>query len=326
MPLQRDFLDTVMHGRPEAVWTAIVARVHEICRASITGDVARQIREREREVGDIDDLVSTSAWDLWNSFQTSVPRTSEELKRFWGETHHGKAVLILDGLSLREMPHLLSGAAAHGLKVVSDKATASELPPQTDPFAAALGFASRSALRGAATSVGFPQAKTTVTDMDWASCAQAITPDPNWIMWHQLPDDRIHALENDGDALGRLSRELAEIFAGSEFWGLVTKLTTGRSLIVTSDHGYAAGSEFFEMPDGPTDFLRETFKAQRCLSGDGKLGEGSPPLVMRFDTKHGPYRLALGRRKWKVSGGFPKLTHGGLTLFEVLSPFVEITQ
>jgi hypothetical protein len=326
MTLPRDLLDAIMREQPDSVWTNIVGRVHEICRSKIKGDVARNIREREREVGDIDDLISTSAWELWNSFQSSVPRTSDELQRFWEKPHHGKAILILDGLSLREMPHLLNGAEAHGLKVVSDRATASELPPQTDPFAAALGFASRSALRGAPTSIRFPQAKTTVTDMDWTSCAQAITPDPNWIVWHQMPDDRIHALENDGEALGRLSRELAEMFAGSDFWNLVSKLTTGRSLVITSDHGYAAGSEFYEMPDGPTEFLRQTFKAQRCVPGDGDLGEGSPPLVMRFDTKRGPYRLALGRRKWKVPGGFPKLTHGGLTLFEVLSPFVEINQ
>lgn len=326
MTLDRVVLENILTQPSSAVWSAVVERVHAVCRAPFGKDLVRGVREREREVGELDDLISTSAWDLWNKFQEEVPRTSSLLRAFWEKPAHGKAILILDGLSLRELPHLLAGAEARGLKVVSDAATASELPPETDPFAAALGFASRSSLRNAPASKYFPGAKTTVTDMDWLSCSQAVTPDPNLIIWHQMPDDRIHALENDGDALGRLSTELAAAFLGDEFWGLVKKLTTGRSLIITSDHGYAAGGEFYELPDGPTGFLREAFKARRCLPGDGELGEASPPLVMRVDTPRGPYRLALGRRKWKVSGGFPKLTHGGLTLFEVLSPFVEITQ
>lgn len=326
MTVDRDVLESMLTQTPAVVWSGIVDRVHGICRAPFGKDPVRSVREREREIGELDDLISTSAWDLWNSFQGQVPRTSSLLRSFWERPAQGKAILILDGLSLREMPHLIAGAEAHGLKIVSSTATASELPPETDPFAAALGYASRSSLRNASASKHFPGAKTTVTDMDWLSCAQAVTPDPGIIIWHQMPDDRIHSLENDGDALGRLATELASAFLSDEFWSLVQKLTTGRSLIITSDHGYAAGGEFYELPDGPTGFLRETFKARRCLAGDGELGEASPPLVMRFDTPRGPYRLALGRRKWRVAGGFPKLTHGGLTLFEVLSPFVEITQ
>ena len=36
------------------------------------------------------------------------------------------------------------------------------------------------------------------------------------------------------------------------------------------------------------------------------------------------YSLALGRRKWKCQGGYPTLTHGGLSLLETLSPFIEL--
>jgi hypothetical protein len=326
MTLDRVVLENILTQPSNAVWSAVVEQVLAVCRAPFGKDLLRGVREREREVGELDDLISTSAWDLWNNFQQEVPRTSAQLRAFWEKTAHGKAILILDGLSLRELPHMIAGAEKHGLKITSEAATASELPPETDPFAAALGFASRSSLRNAPASKYFPGAKTTVTDMDWLSCSQAVTPDPNLIIWHQVPDDRIHALENDGDALGRLSTELASAILSDDFWEFVTKLTTGRSLIITSDHGYAAGGEFYELPDGPTGFLRENFKARRCLAGDGELGESSPPLVMRFDTLRGPYRLALGRRKWKVSGGFPKLTHGGLTLFEVLSPYIEITR
>jgi hypothetical protein len=36
------------------------------------------------------------------------------------------------------------------------------------------------------------------------------------------------------------------------------------------------------------------------------------------------HTLALGRRKWKSQGGYPTLTHGGLSLLEMAVPFIEI--
>lgn len=36
--------------------------------------------------------------------------------------------------------------------------------------------------------------------------------------------------------------------------------------------------------------------------------------------------FALGRRKWKSQGGYPTLTHGGLSLLEVAVPFIELSR
>jgi hypothetical protein len=49
-------------------------------------------------------------------------------------------------------------------------------------------------------------------------------------------------------------------------------------------------------------------------------------VALQIDSPHGAHLLALGRRKWRSQGGYPTLTHGGLSLLEVLSPFVEITK
>lgn len=324
MSMPPDLLDCMLSEPSKDVWTAVLNQVLKVCSEPIAEDVTRTIRDREGAVGEIDDLISSAAWELWHDFRLSVPGTADALAEFWARPHGGKAILILDGLSLRELPHLLQGAPEHGLAVRSFKATASELPPDTDPFATALSFPSRSALRNNPSSARFPGANTMVSDMDWGSVAASLPPQAGLIVWHQYADDRVHALENDGDAFGRLSREHQSTFRGEDFWSLVKTLATGRTVIVTSDHGYGVSSSFTEMPDGPTQFLRDTFKARRSLSGEGDLGSGSPPLALRLDTPRGPHRIALGRRKWKVPGGFPKLTHGGLTLFETLCPFVEI--
>ena len=47
---------------------------------------------------------------------------------------------------------------------------------------------------------------------------------------------------------------------------------------------------------------------------------------VQITSPHGAHLLALGRRKWRSQGGYPTLTHGGLSLLEVLSPWVELTR
>jgi hypothetical protein len=44
------------------------------------------------------------------------------------------------------------------------------------------------------------------------------------------------------------------------------------------------------------------------------------------DSPHGKHLLALGRWKWRSQGGYPTLAHGGLSLLEMLCPFVELTK
>ena len=56
-------------------------------------------------------------------------------------------MLILDGLSLRELPWLLQGAKERGFTLHEVTANASELPGETNEFAQALGFGSRSQLQ-----------------------------------------------------------------------------------------------------------------------------------------------------------------------------------
>ena len=51
-----------------------------------------------------------------------------------------------------------------------------------------------------------------------------------------------------------------------------------------------------------------------------------PPVALQLNSPHGAHLLALGRRKWKSQGGYPTLTHGGLSLLEVLSPWIEISK
>ena len=94
-----------------------------------------------------DRLLSEAAWQLWYDYPFAAKRTSDELKRWCSETSStGKAVLILDALSLRELPALIAGAMSHDVEPLTIQISGSECPSTTDQFANSLGLQSRSAL------------------------------------------------------------------------------------------------------------------------------------------------------------------------------------
>jgi hypothetical protein len=110
------------------------------------------------------------------------------------------------------------------------------------------------------------------------------------------------------------------------FWAFVERLATGRRLVITSDHGYAATGYFHDADGEVGQFLKQTFSSGRSKTATGDIGPFVPPVALQITNSHGAHLLALGRRKWRSQGGYPTLTHGGLSLLEVLSPFVELTK
>jgi hypothetical protein len=106
----------------------------------------------------------------------------------------------------------------------------------------------------------------------------------------------------------------------------MARLTTGRRLVITSDHGYAATGLFHDAAERQAEHLKAMFRSGRSISGTGDVGPFIPPVAIRVNNTHGEHLLALGRRKWRSQGGYPTLAHGGLSLLEVLCPFVEISK
>jgi hypothetical protein len=309
-------------------WPAAVAHALALCRAPLTparavGEVVR----RDRELGAVDHLLAGCAWDLWHDLPDCLDTTAEQLTRWWAQQHGGKAVLVLDGLSLRELPWLLQGAAEHGLATHTVAATASEVPGNTTPFAKALGFAGRSALQhsGAGTAHRLPGAHTESSALPWADCAALVGAQPHWLFWHEWPDRQMHDGAGAGQGLDLLTRHAAEQLGSAAFWGFVRTLAQGRRLVVTSDHGYAATGYFADADERAKAVLRPTFASKRSLPGAGDGGALLPPVLLQTSGAHGTHRQALGRWKWPSPGGYPTLAHGGLTLLEVLSPFVELS-
>ncbi|NMQ19159.1 hypothetical protein E4P82_08065 [Candidatus Competibacter phosphatis] len=329
MALTAAALHAFTQGSDADAWRVIVGHAVEIARKPLAaGNAPSEVVKRDREIGELDLFLSSSGWDLWQVFGTSVERTSDRLVRWWGEPFSAKAVLILDGLSLRELPWLLQGAKERGFTAHEVAACASELPGETDEFARALGFASRSKLQnnGGGLAHKLQVASTESVDLPWKDCEALIGSAPNQIFWHHWPDAKLHDGSGAGQGLEPLTKDVAKQLSSDDFWAFVKRLATGRRLIITSDHGYAATGYFPDADGDVGQFLKQTFSSGRSKTGTGNTGPFVPPVALQINSPHGAHLLALGRRKWRNQGGYPTLTHGGLSLLEVLSPFVELTK
>lgn len=322
-------MDGLVQGTDEDAWRVIIDRTLAIAGKPLSpASAASEVIKREREIALLDHFLSSAAWDLWSGFGMSVERNSARLARWWAEPYSAKAILVLDGLSLRELPWIVEGARERGFAVHDVSAFASELPGETTEFARALGFGSRSQLQnnGGGLSHKLQPTATESVDMPWKDCESLISTNKNWVFWHHWPDSKVHDGAVAGQGLDTLTKDAAEQLTSPDFWSFVERLATGRRLVITSDHGYAATGYFPDADGEVGQFLKSTFSSGRSAKGKGDEGPFVPPVTMNITNAHGDYRLAVGRWKWKSPGGYPTMTHGGLSILEVLSPFVELTK
>ncbi|QVL51157.1 MAG: hypothetical protein KFB96_12605 [Thiocapsa sp.] len=327
MALPLELLRTLQQAPPADAWAAILDHAWTLCSAAIEpAKAASEVHARDRALGEIDHWLATAGWDLWSDYETSVPRTAPALGDWWASRSPGRAVLILDALSLREAPWILHQAELRGYSIQQARPTGAELPPNTTPFAKALGFAQRSALgnNGAGNAHKLPGARTESVDIAWADCAKLIGAEPDWVFWHRWPDHRLHDHDEPGQGLATLTQEVETQLTGDAFWSLVERLSTGRRLVLTADHGYAASGQFPDSGKDEAESLKGRFKSGRAVESAEEPGNWSPPLDLAIDSAHGRHLYVNGRRKWKSQGGYPTLTHGGLSILEVAVPFVEL--
>ena len=287
-----------------------------------------------------DRLLAEAAWELWKDFPAHAPHTSAELIRWTGgkppptalavaenkvnyaSATGAKAVLIVDALSLRELPILLSAASDRKIEPSRVSVTASECPSSTDHFARAIGLPSRSAMENDKKPGTFALFSepcfTDVIRMPFEDCT--VPPVQNIAVWHTWLDDIIHNQEKLPDQIASLT---AHVLKGDGFWGFVNRLRKGRKLVITSDHGYASSKRFSSEVENPDaiEILRKTFAASRYAPATEPWPDTfMPPIVMTHNKQH----VVMGQRKWKVQSGFPYVCHGGMSLLEVSVPWIEL--
>lgn len=322
-----DWIELILNESDSTIaWQSVFKRLRDIAlTTSRSGalDKATVLPDR---------LLAESAWTLWDTFPHTAPSVIDALKRFWVKTAPGgTAVLILDGLSLRELHCLVQEAESRGVKLTQVDAYASESPPETNSFAKALGLPTRKSLANDQCPSSFvfkgEDTYTDVLDAPFVDCVSSIPASPRVFVWHVWPDFPL--IDENGkklqDAGEVAARETKLQIASDGFWNLVDRLRQGRRLVITSDHGYAVRQSFSSEVKDPesVSLLKSTFGARRCAPVKPEVPwprRHLPPLV----CSHNGNLVVMGQRWWAVQGGFPFAFHGGLSLLEAVVPFVEI--
>lgn len=300
----------------EMAWQEIFSVLHDVALSSIspvTLHDATTIPDR---------LLAEAAWNLWEAYPTAAVTTSQCLKT-WATGSAEKAVLILDALSLRELPIIIGAAKARGIEPRKVAVTGSESPSTTDQFAKSLGLPSRSALAHdgkPGTFVLFAaDCYTDVVSLPFEDCT--VPPSPRVVIWHSWLDDLIHLQNKLPDQIASMALNTLQ---SDGFWKFVDRLRQGRELVITSDHGYAVSKRFSsEVEDTEAiDILRTIFGASRYkTAAEPWQKRFMPPIAMTHNSQH----IVMGQRKWKVQGGFPHVCHGGMSLLEVAVPYLEFS-
>jgi len=309
---QQQWLDLLVFGgkTPAEIWRTIAEQLTVLAMTDP--------KQLQQNTVFPDRILCEAAYPLWEAFLHDAPRTGS---RLIAECTDNCAVLILDALSLREMPIIARTAQERGLKVEVGT-TFSEAPSETNSFAQALGVPQRSSLKddGKGGSFKLFAGNGCHTDVFGIPFADVpVKPVPNVVIWHSFLDDAIHA----GRSVAELAAMAEKTFAGDDFWVLIDKLRQGRRVIITSDHGYGAAELFSSEIRGKdeVEILRTHFKAQRYAKiAPPPQEKFMPPIFVR----NGDFHMVTGQRKWRTPGGFPKICHGGLSLLEVASPWIEI--
>lgn len=326
-------IQEILGAPPAVAWEQLCESLWEIFSAPLPESGAnKEIVRRDRDLTESENLLAGSAWNLWNDFAASVKLGSAGVIEFWNEQNAsgvlGKAVLILDGLSLREIPFILQEAQKRQFRIKRTGVWGAEIPATTTPYAKALGFTQRSSLENnQASSKRLPGAWTETCDLPFRDCAEQLPPERSIIFWHHRPDSRMHSLGSVGTGPEVLAKETEKMLTSDDFWLFIERLTTGRTLLITSDHGYAATGHFHDVQDATqAKSLAARYKAQRYAEQpeNAKPLPWMPPGDWALTSPHGNFGLVLGRRKWRCPGGYPTLQHGGLSLLEMFVPFVEI--
>lgn len=327
MNLAPDQLHSLLAAPAQVAWDGIRSHLASIWSAPCAATHAlAEARSRHESLAQLELALSHSVWPLWHDFTAAVPRASVRLAQFWQANPTGRAVLILDALSLRELPVLIHGAQDAGFTIQGSDVLASEVPPDTTPFAKALGFPSRSALENnGGNSTSFPGAFTATNGLPWEDAAAMLPPAPGILYWHQWKDGELHLCTSTNGGFDAYYKDCCQQLSSTAFWEFVRKLAKGRQVVITSDHGYANTGGFPNVGPDEKEDLRDKFSAQRFRAGEIKTREWLPPLTLTLATNSGPVTLVTGRRKWPVSSGFPLLSHGGLTLMDVFVPWLELS-
>ncbi|HLG16017.1 MAG TPA: hypothetical protein VJH03_16150 [Blastocatellia bacterium] len=281
------------------------------------------LEQGEKEVNEIEEVIAAAAPRVYDELLGGVPERCD-VQRFLNE-RRPCAVVVFDGLSLREVPLLLRLAEKSGLSLAEPiDFSFSAVPSGTVEFIEQrLGFGrtSPSALheRRALSDRG-------ITAYYYDSVSRRFRLDDSaeaLLLWSSFPD---HSYSDSG-ARFKEHFEQMHVLLETAWKNTVQQIPAGRNILITSDHGYVyfGSGMSFSRSNAAMRPLTQYFGGERFK----RTSEAGPPPEHPDLVELRDRDLAIIRGRAQTHPPGPQSSrlykHGGLSIMEVLVPWVLLT-
>lgn len=279
------------------------------------------LEQGEKQVNNLEELFTTAAPKLYDEFLTPPP-PNRDICAFLTDTP-GCAAIIFDGLSLREIPVILSLAEQSEMRVETVGFSLAAVPSETVDF-----ITQRLKLSNTAP-VQLPQRRDLKDQGIHAyyyshpnQQHRLETDAPALLLWSSFPD------QTYSDSGARFAQHFEQVHNMLEtaWQNTVQQVPRGRRILITSDHGYVyfgSGLSFARNRDSLRP-LSEFLGGERCRKLEGIEAPPEHPDLTIIREKN--LAILRGRVQTHFQGpASNKLyRHGGLSLMEMLTPWIVL--
>jgi len=289
---------------------------------SLDSDV--YLREGEKAVKDVEELISNGALGAWNELEafsigSPTPRQWLGLDQSLPPTEQ-RAVVVFDGLSIREIPLLLQMAESTGFRIKNKQVIATSLPTETMDFIEQRVLGSRiapSQLRGRRE---LAEKNLEAFYLDQPNSREVYPTGKSLLVWSSYPD-RLYF--NDEARTDQLFSTFHRDHIPVLWKCAVQALPRDLPIVITADHGYIffGASLASDRDSSALDLLKQG--RNRRFNLDEIYPENHPDLQLLSQSRTA---LLRGRLRGKPTGpsGRKLYQHGGFSLMEVLVPWIEL--
>jgi hypothetical protein len=282
------------------------------------------LREGESALCRLEEMITTGAPKVWDELAASV-RSAPSPRSWLGldedlPPEQNRAVVVFDGLSLRELPLLLAQAHASGFRVKECRVIATCVPTETKSFVEdrVIGKPiSPSELPGRSELASH---NTEAFYLEQANMRDRYPSGRSLLLWSTYPD---RLFGNDEARFEDLFATFHEHHIPTLWKNTVQSIPPGLPIVVTADHGYiffGNNLDASRSSDAPSTLKQSR---SRVFGLDEEFPDPHPDLQL-FPAE----RLALlrGRVRTRAQGsGSRRLyQHDGFSLLEVLVPWLEL--
>lgn len=320
--LSRDIVDRLAAPGPRLPWIQewLLGSVWTGQRYDELGPV-QYLERGEHQVNDIEEVLAAAAPRVYDEL-IDVPDPDRDVRRFL-DGPAPCAVVVFDGMSVREIPLALRLASRSGLEVKETGVALAAVPSETVQFV-------EQRLRTGRVS---PSQLPTRRDLKERGVATSYYDNPNQqhrldhsaralLLWSSFPDQTYK------DSGARFAQHFEQMHTVLEtaWLNTVQQIPAGRQILVTSDHGYVyfgAGMSFSRSNPALRPLTAWLGGERSRALGSTDAPPEHPDLAI---LKHAGVAMIRGRIQTHPSGqSANKLyKHGGLSLMEMLCPWIVL--